>query len=470
MTKPFAFKLREIALAAACAVGAQQAVAAPQTPIEHLIVVVGENHTFDNIFATYRPSRGQTVLNLLSQGIVDSKGRPGPRFERAAQQLAYQNGRYSINPLRYGAYPSLAQPNATYATAQPLGQPDPRFPETLRNGPFQITDFVPYDAFVGDPVHRFFQMWQQINEGRNDLFVWVAETAGTGNHTAGNSPDDTHQGAVAMGFYNMATGDAPFFQEMARQYAIGDNYHQAIMGGTGANFMALATGDAAFYNAGGHPAVPPTSVNNGTDTVSEIENPDPQPAGMNTNWYTEDGYSGGSYVECADAQQPGVAVIRQYLATLHVNPNCQPGNFYLVNNYGLGYKADGTPVDLSAHPFTLPPLPATLPNIADALSAHGVTWKWYSGGRGDGTSPSNEYCGICDPLTAFTSVMTDPNKRANLQDEQALFKDIAGGTLPSVAFVRPPESMAGHPANSNVAAYENFVTDLVNLVHRQPEL
>jgi len=36
-----------------------QAPATPRpttTPIEHLIVVVGENLTFDNIFATYRPS------------------------------------------------------------------------------------------------------------------------------------------------------------------------------------------------------------------------------------------------------------------------------------------------------------------------------------------------------------------------------------------------------------------------------
>jgi phospholipase C len=46
------------------------AYAATTTPIEHVIVVVGENHTFDNIFGTYRPHHGESVLNLLSQGIV----------------------------------------------------------------------------------------------------------------------------------------------------------------------------------------------------------------------------------------------------------------------------------------------------------------------------------------------------------------------------------------------------------------
>jgi phospholipase C len=29
------------------------------TPIEHVIVIVGENHTFDNTFGGYVPSNGQ---------------------------------------------------------------------------------------------------------------------------------------------------------------------------------------------------------------------------------------------------------------------------------------------------------------------------------------------------------------------------------------------------------------------------
>ncbi len=313
-----------IALAVACLTSGAvpQAYAATTTPIEHVIVVVGENHAFDNIFGTYRPHHSQTVLNLLSQGIVKENGDPGPNFHLAAQQIALQSGTYSIDPHRVGPYSKLPQPNTTYATGQPLGANDPRFPTDLKNGPFQISNYAPYDAFVGDPVHRFFQMWQQVSKGRNDLFVWVAETAGTGNHTAGNFVDETSQGALAMGFYNMNTGDAPFFKEMARHYAISDNYHQAIMGGTGANFLAIVTGDAAFYNVAGTAAVPPTSVPALGTMVSQVESPDPQPVGSNTNWYTEDGYSGGSYVNCADVSLPGIGPITQYLNTLHVKPNC----------------------------------------------------------------------------------------------------------------------------------------------------
>ena len=48
-----------------------------QTPIQHVIVIIGENRTFDHIFATYQPVQGQTVNNLLSEGIIQADGSPG---------------------------------------------------------------------------------------------------------------------------------------------------------------------------------------------------------------------------------------------------------------------------------------------------------------------------------------------------------------------------------------------------------
>src|ERR1700733_5030351 len=40
------------------------------TPIKHVIVIIGENRSFDHVFATYVPRHGQTVHNLLSEGII----------------------------------------------------------------------------------------------------------------------------------------------------------------------------------------------------------------------------------------------------------------------------------------------------------------------------------------------------------------------------------------------------------------
>jgi phospholipase C len=193
------------------------------------------------------------------------------------------------------------------------------------------------------------------------------------------------------------------------------------MGGTGANFLALATGDVAFYNGyfdtpsmPSKPTVPPTSFTYQGTQTSQVENPDPQSAGTNTNWYTEDGYRGGSYVNCSDPTQPGVTAITSVLKKLNTNikPNCAANTYYLVNNYNLGYKADGTLANPANDPtkFTLPPQPTTLPTIADALSANGVSWKYYSSGRGtDGSATTADYCGICGPLTGFTSIMTTPS-------------------------------------------------------------
>jgi phospholipase C len=432
-----------------------------KTPIHHLIVIVGENRSFDHLFATYRPISGQHVANLLSDGIVDENGAPGPNASRAQQWQASDNDRYSIAPTRTSPFELLPQPNTTFAFGRKLNEPDARFPADLPNGPFQISKFTAYqNSFTGDPVHRFFQMWQQFDQGRKDLFPWVAVTAGTGSE--GKPPpapfinQSTHQGGLGMGFYNMSQGDAPVFKFIADHYAISDNFHQGIMGGTGASFIYLGTGDIAFYSDGnGNPVTPPAEL---------IEDPNPW-LGSN-NWYKRDGYESGSYVNCADQSQPGVAPILAYLRSRHLPSRCDSGHYYLVNNYGPAYNADGTPVDVRQHPYTLPP--QTLPNIAEALSAAGVSWKYYIGGL-KRPGANDAWCSICNPLQYTKRVMTGP-LRTNITDVSDFYRDLDKGKLPEVSFVRPYEPYSGHPANSTVSAYEYFVLSIANYVIAKPAL
>jgi phospholipase C len=47
------------------------------TPIKHVIVIYGENRSFDHLYATYQPKSGETVNNLLSEGIINVDGTPG---------------------------------------------------------------------------------------------------------------------------------------------------------------------------------------------------------------------------------------------------------------------------------------------------------------------------------------------------------------------------------------------------------
>jgi phospholipase C len=58
------------------------------TPIKHVIVIIGENRSFDHVFATYVPQPGQSVWNLLSEGIINADGTPGPNFRYAEQHTA----------------------------------------------------------------------------------------------------------------------------------------------------------------------------------------------------------------------------------------------------------------------------------------------------------------------------------------------------------------------------------------------
>ena len=68
------------------------------SPIKHVIVIVGENRTFDHIFATYQPPPGEHVDNLLSKGIVNIDGSPGPNYGSAGQNSALNSGAYSLAP------------------------------------------------------------------------------------------------------------------------------------------------------------------------------------------------------------------------------------------------------------------------------------------------------------------------------------------------------------------------------------
>lgn len=441
-----------------------------QTPIKHVIVVVGENHTFDSLFATYQPAAGRTVDNLLSKQIINADGTPGVNYALARQNIARNTGTtYTLDPERVDPYAVLPRPILE------LGLIDKRFPRNLANGPFQISDYVPYSgphSQTGDPVHRFFQMWQQTggDNANLDLFVWVAATTGQGGNTPGVFPWRPAQGGELMGFSNMATGDAPYFKALADSYAMSDNFHQAIMGGTGMNFFSIATGDLPVYNRDGELMPPP---------ANQIENPDPL-AGT-ANFYSRDGYYGGSYVNCADNTQPGVAAIEAKLSAMGIDKNCDPNAYYLVNNYNPAYDLFGHPQALGAKDYNFPP--QQVPTIAEALSANQVSWKWYTGGRetamllqkllgvklGGTLASLFFYNNIGDPLQGSTAVVNSPLFK-NLQGLGGFDTDLANGTLPAVSYVVPFYGESGHPGNSAPALYENFVEKLVAKVQANPQL
>src|ERR1700722_8321325 len=98
------------------------------TPIQHVIVIIGENRTFDHVFATYQAPAGQKVDNLLSKGIIKANGTPGPNFKLAAQFKASDTVRYEVSPVHTGPWKNLPPTNT---------QGTPTSPSDAHPAPFQ---------------------------------------------------------------------------------------------------------------------------------------------------------------------------------------------------------------------------------------------------------------------------------------------------------------------------------------------
>jgi len=90
-----------------------------ETPIKHLIVLIGENRTFDHLFATYVSPSGDHVRNLLSEGIINADGTPGSNFSKSAQFQAtppFKTTYYiSLDDGEKAPYTTLPEPTLNFS-------------------------------------------------------------------------------------------------------------------------------------------------------------------------------------------------------------------------------------------------------------------------------------------------------------------------------------------------------------------
>ncbi len=487
-----------------------------------MIVLIGENRGLDHTFGVYRPKgKKQTISNLLSKGIVNEDGSPGPNYALAqqysvAKQSSFYIGAPEAAKFPYNSSNAMPQPNTggtpttqsdtappfktvaeasvekdmnpddldivtTGASNLPKNVLDTRVPGAgSLSGPFpmqgpQLSD----DDYTGDTSHRFYSDWQQDDCSvanvtkdnssgcKMDLFPFIMSTL---------SPSSA---ANSMGFYNAEQEQAPILKMLADRFTLSDNFHQSFHGGTGANHFMLGTGDAGYWTDGhGNPAVPPASL---------IANPDPRPGVNNT--YTVD----GNFSQCADIFQPGVQPIVNYLSNLKyaAEPNCQHNHYYMLNNTNPGYLPNGA---LSGG-NNLPPSPVR--TIGDALMEKDISWAYYGGAYNAAVALSNAavaknptnpdltaaaiadpanavgvaYCQICNPFQYATSIMADPAIRtAHVKDTSDLIQSIQDNTLPAVSFGKPDGILDGHPQSSKVDLFEAYVLNVLGALDANPKL
>lgn len=196
--------------------------------INHFVIIYMENHSFDNLYGNFAGANGASGSGKFTPQ-VDAGGSP-----------------YRVLPPVWDTSTNTA---------------DPRFPSTLANQPFGISQFVPLSNNIPDPVHRFYQNQLQIDGGANDGFVAWGDS-----------------GALPMGEYD--TSLLPL-ADYAQQYTLLDNFFQGTYGGSLLNHIWLIA------------AATPTWPNAPTDMVAQPKyDSQGRLAGLNQDGVvTPDGYA-----------------------------------------------------------------------------------------------------------------------------------------------------------------------------------
>jgi phospholipase C len=414
-----------------------------ETPIKHVIILIGENRGTDHTFGVYKPrGKKQTISNLLSKGIVNEDGSPGPNFALGSQfsvkaQPAFYIGAPAKAKTAYNSAGNMPQPNTNGAPAAQgtSGAPfvpaflaeaavldpspdftantdtilttgftslasnsvDSRVPGAgiLPNGPYVLQGpNLSDDDYTGDTTHRFYQAWQQsdcsvANATKanptgclNDLFPFVMATYDL-NDSKSPAVQGNFSEGNSMGFYDAEQEEASLLKTLADRFSLSDNFHQSFQGGTGANHFMLGTGDAGFWSDGNGNAITPPA--------NEIANPNPV-AGT-TNKYTAD----NNFTNCSNFTQPGVAPIVSYLESLSYRPepNCATAHYYMLDNTNPGFLPNGFQAPSPGAQAMLPGSPVR--TIGDALNDKKISWAYFGGSYNDAVALSN------DAVTAGTA-------------------------------------------------------------------
>lgn len=165
-------------------------------PIDHIIVIYFENHTFDNLYGLFPGANG-----LAQPGAVI------PQTDKEG--------------LIYEILPQAYDPDG-----DPPG-PDPRFPADLPNRPFPMDHYAGLDDIVPSSLHLFYEHQLQVNGGKMDRYIAWGNTGG-----------------LLMAYYD--TASLPMYP-YARDFTLCDNFFTAAWGGSFLNHVWLIAARSPYW-------------------------------------------------------------------------------------------------------------------------------------------------------------------------------------------------------------------------------
>lgn len=309
------------------------------------------------------------------------------------------------------------------------GKPDPAYPVNLPNGPFRI-DAPPINLPLSTPtrdlVHLFYVNQEQIAGGRNNMFAALSDAGG-----------------LAMGYYD---GSPLPMWSWAREFVLADNFFQAAFGGSFLNHFWLVC--ACTPHDPGAPAAARTVL----DAKGRVRRRDDVASALTGPlWFLEGTYSPDGY------------------AVNSAQPPYQPSDLRPAPEGDVRYA------DPARHPLP----PQTAKTLGDTLSAKGVSWAWYAGAWNaavaDGMKRAGRHAVIYSaanhspnfqphhqPFNYFARFAPGtPDRARHLRDYTDLIDAIDHGTLPQVAFYKPPGAWNQHPGYADMLSGDRHVAELI---------
>jgi acid phosphatase len=403
--------------------------AALQDNVKTIVVIYGENRSFNNLFANFPGV--EKPLSAVRPDDYRQRDRDGKVLETLPQCWG---GICQVGPQNVDG--------VTYATGV-------QYQENLPNAPYALKgaggEDLPLNVVTRDLWHVFYQNQMQINGGKNDSFVAWADS-----------------GSLTMGYYSQSQYSLRLW-DVAKEFVLCDNFFQGAFGGSFLNHQYLVSAKVPFYpDAANSPAKSQIAVLESSDPLDYRLKPlDKSPASAMTgppqfgpSLLTPDGYA--------------------------VNTMAPP--------YWPTWLRDKEKPDYSQPNLANVLVPQTHDHIGDKLSKKGVDWAWYAGAWQVTLDAYKDSAGIPkipnfqyhhQPLNYFKQLgpenPDERNKRlrdGGLGDESATNKflaDAEAGKLPAVTFYKPQGNLNMHAGYADVAAGDRHIDRAVKILRNSPQ-
>jgi phospholipase C len=389
------------------------------TKIKHLIVIFGENISFDHYFGTY----------------PTAQNNPGDTPFYAASGTPTPNN--LVGPLNAaeGAFTPLTGVNLL--TNNPTAQ-------NSANGASAINPFRLSAEFAetSSQNHNYLPEQEAADNGRMDLYPEFTGTKGPPPPADAGAPAATQTTGLVMAYYDGNTLGT--YWGYAQNYAINDNAFTTNFGPSTPGAINVISGQTnGVTGSASHPASAFSTShatpdgNGGYTLIGDID-----PLGDTCSTATDQGTMGG-----------------ENIGTLLNTQNITWGWFNGGFNLGLTNSNSTT----GCHRST----PQTVPfsTTSSDYVPHHQPFQYYA------STANLTHARPASVASVGYSVDSDGGvDPANHQyDSQDFFAALSAGNLPAVVYLKAPAYQDGHPGNSNPVDEQNFAASVISALQQSQE-